>query len=80
MRQTLSDSVQNESIKMVTDRRVFIIAILAFLNQCHGQTYPFMNTSLSFEDRVKVGGWCMCVNTQTVEDALWPGYKASVTW
>ena len=30
-----------------------VLILLAFY-KCQGQPYPFMNTSLSFEDRVKV--------------------------
>ena len=30
------------------------IHILALDDVCHGQEYPFRNTSLTFEDRVKV--------------------------
>ena len=31
----------------------FIVFAVAFCG-CQGQSYPFMNTSLSFEERVKV--------------------------
>ena len=44
---------KGRSIKMAKAWTVLIIVVLAFW-KCHGQTYPFMNTSLSFEDRVKV--------------------------
>jgi hypothetical protein len=32
---------------------VLIVVVLIF-SRCYGQNYPFKNTSLSFEDRVKV--------------------------
>ena len=32
---------------------LFALYVLAS-NACHGQDYPFRNTTLSFEDRVKV--------------------------
>ena len=32
---------------------VFVVFVLAVC-RCHGQNYPFRNTSLSFEERVKV--------------------------
>ena len=33
---------------------VCVLLALALVQCCHGQKYPFLNTSLSFEDRVKV--------------------------
>ena len=64
----------DKAIKMFTAWRVFIIVVLAVW-KCHGQTYPFMNTSLSFEDRVKVeavGILCVVI-AHTVEDIDAPG-------
>ena len=40
---------------------VFVVFVLAFCG-CHGQDYPFRNTSLSFEDRVKVVSSEHCLN------------------
>ena len=31
-----------------------LVALALVFGRCHGQPYPFMNTSISFKDRVKV--------------------------
>ena len=31
-----------------------LVAFASAYSSCHGQSYPFRNTSLSFEERVKV--------------------------
>ena len=40
--------------------------ILAFDDTCHGQDYPFRNTSLSFEDRVKVSKSSVLLRTKYI--------------
>ena len=43
---------QQQVVKMVA---VSVLSLLLLaIYKCQGQPYPFMNTSLSFEDRVKV--------------------------
>ena len=37
----------------IVDSEVLVVSALLFSGS-HGQDYPFKNTSLSFEDRVKV--------------------------
>ena len=40
----------------MTSAWVTLVLTFMTLYSCHGQEYPFRNTSLSFEDRVKVTG------------------------
>ena len=44
--------------------------ILAFDDACHGQDYPFRNTSLSFEDRVKVSESSVLLRTNTLPEYI----------
>ena len=74
--------VQEKSVKTVTVRTVFIIFILAFW-KCHGQTYPFMNTSLTFEGRVKVGNYNIvgaCDIARTAMVASYSQYSEFRIW
>ena len=46
----------SEKMAVVDSVSALLVAFMlaCYISNCHGQSYPFRNTSLSFEERVKV--------------------------
>ena len=47
-------SVKMAVVDSVSALQVAFVIIACYISYCHGQSYPFRNTSLSFEERVKI--------------------------
>ena len=71
---TVEYKQQQQVVEMVA---VSVLGLLLLaIYKCQGQPYPFMNTSLSFEDRVKVieysfGSDKICVLVRLVYTIRW---------